>query len=35
MKDECDLFIKGRMEDVIPALIEELRALRPTLEARK
>lgn len=25
IKDECDMFIKGRMEDVIPALIEELR----------
>ena len=25
IKDECDIFIKGRMEDVIPMLIEELR----------
>jgi electron transfer flavoprotein alpha subunit len=29
IKDECDMFIRGRMEDVIPALIEELRAVRP------
>jgi len=26
IKDECDIFIKGRMEDVIPKLIEELKA---------
>ena len=25
IKDECDLFIKGRMEDVIPKLVEELK----------
>lgn len=25
IKDECDIFIKGRMEDVIPLLIEELK----------
>src|ERR671932_1830767 len=25
IKDECDIFIKGRMEDVIPVMIEELR----------
>jgi electron transfer flavoprotein alpha subunit len=35
IKDECDMFIKGRMEDVIPALVEELRALKPAMEARK
>ncbi|AIF84524.1 electron transfer flavoprotein alpha subunit apoprotein [Candidatus Nitrososphaera evergladensis SR1] len=35
IKDECDMFIKGRMEDVIPVLIEELRAIRPALEARR
>ncbi|MEW5840773.1 electron transfer flavoprotein subunit alpha/FixB family protein [Nitrososphaera sp.] len=29
IKDECDVFIRGRMEDVIPALIEELRATKP------
>jgi len=25
IKDECDLFIKGRMEDVIPKLVEEIK----------
>jgi electron transfer flavoprotein alpha subunit len=25
IKDECDIFIKGRMEDVIPQLIEEIK----------
>jgi electron transfer flavoprotein alpha subunit len=25
IRDECDIFIKGRMEDVIPIMIEELR----------
>jgi electron transfer flavoprotein alpha subunit len=25
IKDECDIFIKGRMEDVIPILIEEVK----------
>jgi len=25
IKDECDIFIKGRMEDVIPKLIEEMK----------
>lgn len=35
IKGECDMFIKGRMEDVIPALLEELRALRPKVEARR
>lgn len=25
IKDECDLFIKGRMEDVIPNLVEEIK----------
>jgi len=25
IKDECDIFIKGRMEDVIPLLVEELK----------
>lgn len=35
IKDECDVFIRGRMEDVIPALIEELHAIKPRLEARK
>lgn len=35
IRGECDMFIRGRMEDVIPALLEELRALRPKVEARK
>ena len=35
IKDECDLFIKGRMEDVIPLLLEELKKQRPTIEVRK
>ncbi len=35
IQGECDVFIKGRMEDVIPALLEELRALRPKVEARE
>ncbi|MDQ4100865.1 MAG: electron transfer flavoprotein subunit alpha/FixB family protein [Thermoproteota archaeon] len=35
IKDECDVFIKGRMEDVIPILLEELRKQRPTIEVRK
>jgi electron transfer flavoprotein alpha subunit len=26
IKNECDIFIKGRMEDVIPLLIEEIKA---------
>ena len=25
IRDECDIFIKGRMDEVIPAMIEELR----------
>ena len=35
MKDECDVFIKGRMEDVIPMLLEELRMLKPAVEVKK
>ena len=35
IRDECDMFIRGRMEDVIPALLEELRVLRPKVEARR
>jgi electron transfer flavoprotein alpha subunit len=35
MKDECDIFVKGRMEDVIPLLLDELHALKPVMEARK
>jgi electron transfer flavoprotein alpha subunit len=35
IKDECDIFIRGRMEDVIPLLLEELRKQRPTIEIKK
>ncbi|MCI0559687.1 MAG: electron transfer flavoprotein subunit alpha/FixB family protein [Nitrososphaera sp.] len=33
--DESDIFIKGRMEDVIPILLEELRKQKPPIEVRK
>ena len=33
IKDECDIFIKGRMEDVIPLLIEELKTQNQIVEA--
>jgi len=29
------MFIRGRMEDVIPLLLEELRKQRPTIEVKK
>jgi electron transfer flavoprotein alpha subunit len=35
IRDECDIFIRGRMEDVIPLLIEELKKQRPTVEVKK
>jgi electron transfer flavoprotein alpha subunit len=35
IKDECDVFIKGRMEDVIPLLLEELKKRKPAIEVRK
>ena len=35
IKDECDIFIKGRMEDVIPLLLEELRKRKPAIEVKK
>jgi electron transfer flavoprotein alpha subunit len=35
IKDECDIFIRGRMEDVVPLLLEELRKQRPTIEVKK
>ncbi len=35
IKDECDAFIRGRMEDVIPLLLEELRKQRPTIQVKK
>ena len=33
IKDECDVFIKGRMEDVIPLLIEEIKKQMLVVEA--
>ena len=33
IKDECDIFIKGRMEDVIPMLIEEIKKQVHIIEA--
>ena len=33
IKDECDIFIKGRMEDVIPLLIEEIKKQMLVVEA--
>jgi len=33
IKDECDIFIKGRMEDVIPLLIEEIKKQMVVVEA--
>lgn len=33
IKDECDIFIKGRMEDVIPLLIEEFKTQNQIVEA--
>lgn len=35
IRDECDIFIRGRMEDVIPLLLEELRKQKPTIEVKK
>ena len=34
IRDECDIFIKGRMEDVLPKLIDELRNLKAPVEVR-
>ena len=34
IRDECDIFIKGRMEDVLPELIDELRNLKAPVEVR-
>lgn len=34
IKDECDIFIKGRMEDVIPLLLEELQKQKPAIRAK-
>jgi electron transfer flavoprotein alpha subunit len=33
IKDECDIFIKGRMEDVIPLLVEEIKKQIQIVEA--
>ncbi|HJJ23392.1 MAG TPA: electron transfer flavoprotein subunit alpha/FixB family protein [Nitrosopumilus sp.] len=33
IKDECDVFIKGRMEDIIPLLIEEIKKQIQIVEA--
>ncbi len=35
IKDECDIFIKGRIEEVIPLLLEELEKKKPAIEVRK
>ena len=32
IKSESDIFIKGRMEEVLPVLIEELRKLKPSIK---
>lgn len=34
IKDESDIFIKGRMEDVVPVLLEELRKKKPAIEVK-
>lgn len=34
IRDECDIFIKGRMEEVLPILIEELKEQKAMLEVR-
>lgn len=33
IKDQCDIFIKGRMEDVIPLLLEELKQQQQVVQA--
>lgn len=33
IKNECDVFIKGRMEDIIPLLIEEIRKQKQVVQA--
>jgi electron transfer flavoprotein alpha subunit len=35
IKNECDIFIKGRMEEVIPLLIEELRGQKQVVQAQR
>ena len=34
IKDECDVFIKGRIEDVLPMLIEELKNQKVTIKVK-
>lgn len=34
IKDECDIFIKGRMEDVVPEIIKEIRKQKQVVNAR-
>jgi electron transfer flavoprotein alpha subunit len=33
IKDECDMFIKGKMEDVLPLLIENLKTQKKVVQA--
>ncbi|MGI0047176.1 MAG: electron transfer flavoprotein subunit alpha/FixB family protein [Nitrosotalea sp.] len=33
MKNECDIFIKGRMEDIVPIIIEEIRKQSQVVQA--
>ncbi len=33
IRDECDVFVKGRMEDVIPVFIEEIRKQKQVVQA--
>lgn len=33
IKDQCDIFIKGRMEDIIPLLLEELKKQQQVVQA--
>ncbi|TBR11594.1 MAG: electron transfer flavoprotein subunit alpha/FixB family protein [Candidatus Nitrosotenuis sp.] len=33
IKDQCDIFIKGRMEDIIPLLLEELKQQQQVVQA--
>lgn len=33
IKNECDIFIKGRMEDVVPLLVEEIRKQKQVVQA--
>jgi electron transfer flavoprotein alpha subunit len=34
IKDESDIFINGRMEDVLPIIIEELQKLTPIVSSQ-